>query len=86
MLGPSKGRGEGDGRAPNPRCVGHQRAHAARGSNFLLLRQKKVTALRHEQLVAKIGLHCIKLFDGLRANGMFALRVDYELDSRLRRE
>ena len=38
---PSPLRGEGDGAMKSNLC--HERAHAARGSNFLLLRQKKVT-------------------------------------------
>ena len=40
-LGPSEGRAEGAGGMKIGLC--HERAHAARGSNFLLRRQKKVT-------------------------------------------
>ena len=38
-----RGRGLGSGGSEMKRVVSHERAHAARGSNFLLLRQKKVT-------------------------------------------
>ena len=36
---------------------------------------RKVTALRHEQLVAETNLHSTRPFDGLRANGGVALHV-----------